>query len=595
MANKIILKKSSVVGKVPTAGDLEVGELAVNLADAKLYSKNASGTVIAVGSSGGSGDVVGPASATDNAIARYDGTTGKLIQNSTVTLSDVGDIANVNSVVFDTTPGTLPTTEGAMYWDADKGAVAYVMQGGDITQEIGESQYIFIKASANITKGQVVMFTGAVGGSGIPTGAPASGVTDGTYIMGIAAENITSGTNGFVQTFGVLKPVHTTGFATGTILWYNPAVAGGLTSTKPSAPNIKVQVATVTAGNSSGGALIVRVTAGSELGATDSNVLFGSLASGNLLVYNATAGYWVNANLTAGTGISVTNGAGSVSIANTGVTSAVAGTGMSVSGATGAVTFTNTDLGSSQNIFKNVAVSGQSTIVADSNNDTLTVAAGTGVSLATNASTDTLTITNTAPDQTVALTAGTGISTSGTYPNFTIGNTGVTSFSAGTTGLTPSTGTTGAVTLGGTLAVANGGTGATNAATALSNLGAYPASNPNGYTSNTGTVTSVSGTGTVAGISLSGTVTTSGSLSLGGTFALPNGQVTGKMIYDSFTATASQTTFTPSNTYTSGKIEVYANGIKMVNGSDVTVTSGTSVVFAAGLGAGTTVDLVYPI
>ena len=426
MANKIILKKSSVVGKEPLPADLEVGELAVNLADKKLYSKDASGTVISVGGGSGSGDVVGPASATDNAIARYDGTTGKLIQNSTVTLSDVGDIANVNSVVFDTTPGTLPTTEGAMYWDADKGAVAYVMQGGDITQEIGESQYIFIHASANITKGQVVMFTGAIDGSGTPTGAPASGVTDGTYIMGIAAEDITSGTNGFVQTFGVLKPVDTTGFATGTILWYDPAVAGGLTSTKPSAPNIKVQVAAVTAGNSSGGALIVRVTAGSELGATDSNVLFGSLASGNLLVYNATAGYWVNANLTAGTGISVTNGAGSVSIANTGVTS-------------------------------------------------------------------------------------------------------------------------------------------------------------------------VSGTGTVAGISLSGTVTTSGSLSLGGTFALPNGQVTGKMIYDSFTATASQTTFTPSNTYTSGKIEVYANGIKMVNGSDVTVTSGTSVVFAAGLGAGTTVDLVYPI
>lgn len=38
----------------------------------------------------GSGDVVGPASATDNAVVRFDGTTGKLIQNSTVTLSDTG-------------------------------------------------------------------------------------------------------------------------------------------------------------------------------------------------------------------------------------------------------------------------------------------------------------------------------------------------------------------------------------------------------------------------------------------------------------------------------------------------------------------------
>ena len=36
------------------------------------------------------GNVVGAASATDNAIARYDGTTGKLIQNSTVTIGDDG-------------------------------------------------------------------------------------------------------------------------------------------------------------------------------------------------------------------------------------------------------------------------------------------------------------------------------------------------------------------------------------------------------------------------------------------------------------------------------------------------------------------------
>jgi hypothetical protein len=40
----------------------------------------------------GSGDVVGPASATDNAIARYDSTTGKLIQNSVATINDNGDL-----------------------------------------------------------------------------------------------------------------------------------------------------------------------------------------------------------------------------------------------------------------------------------------------------------------------------------------------------------------------------------------------------------------------------------------------------------------------------------------------------------------------
>ena len=49
MPTKIILKKSSVVGKEPLATDLDVGELAVNLADGKLYSKNTSNVVITVG------------------------------------------------------------------------------------------------------------------------------------------------------------------------------------------------------------------------------------------------------------------------------------------------------------------------------------------------------------------------------------------------------------------------------------------------------------------------------------------------------------------------------------------------------------------
>ena len=59
----------------------------------------------------------------------------------------------------------------------------------------------------------------------------------------------------------------------------------------------------------------------------------------------------------------------------------------------------------------------------------------------------------------------------------------------------------------------------------------YNATNPNGYTSNTGTVTSVSGTGTVSGLTLSGTVTSSGSLTLGGTLTLTSGQVTGALGY----------------------------------------------------------------
>lgn len=51
--------------------------------------------------------------------------------------------------------------------------------------------------------------------------------------------------------------------------------------------------------------------------------------------------------------------------------------------------------GSASDSFKTIAVSGQSSVVADSSTDTLTLVAGTGISLSTNATTDTITITNT--------------------------------------------------------------------------------------------------------------------------------------------------------------------------------------------------------
>ena len=75
----------------------------------------------------------------------------------------------------------------------------------------------------------------------------------------------------------------------------------------------------------------------------------------------------------------------------------------------------------------------------------------------------------------------------------------------------------------------------------------------------------------------------------------PTTSLSGNFIYDTFTATASQTTFTSSASYTSNKIDVYVNGAKVRNGTDVTVSGGTSVVFATGLAVGSLVDLVYPI
>lgn len=79
----IQLYYSTTAAAVPLAANLAQGELAINITDGKLYYENNSGVVTLLASAAGSlGDVVGPASATANGIALFDGTTGKLLKNS---------------------------------------------------------------------------------------------------------------------------------------------------------------------------------------------------------------------------------------------------------------------------------------------------------------------------------------------------------------------------------------------------------------------------------------------------------------------------------------------------------------------------------
>ena len=138
-------------------------------------------------------------------------------------------------------------------------------------------------------------------------------------------------------------------------------------------------------------------------------------------------------NLANGT-LNATIGANSVALGTdtTGdyVAGITAGTGISVSGSGGegsTVTITNDDKGSSQNIFKTVAANGTS-IVADSNSDTLTITPGTGITITGDSGSDTVTITNGGVTQVAGTTneievsAGTGSVTIGLPDNVTIGN-----------------------------------------------------------------------------------------------------------------------------------------------------------------------------
>lgn len=422
----------------------------------------------------GVGDVVGPATATDSAVVLFDGTTGKLIKDGgvlgTAAFDDTGDFAtSAQGANADTAFGWGDHAAAGYLDSADIGVT---VQGYDATIVVDADIGVTVQGyDADTAKydDTTANFTGTLqnGGSNVLVD------TDiGSTVQAYDATIVVDADIGVtVQGYSSVLQNTTASFTTADETKLDGIEAGADVT---DATNVAAAGA-VMDGDFSTNGLMKRTGAGTYSVVTDNSTNWDTAYSwgdhsveGYLTtaVTSATAGTGMSVSsstgavtftntapdqtvvLTAGTGIStsgtypnftITNSAPdqTVSLTGSGATSVsgtypnftisstdtnttyTAGTGLSLVG----TTFSNSDRGSSQNIFKNIAVSGQSTIVADSNNDTVTVAAGTGVTLTTNATTDTLTITNSAPDQTVGITAGTGISVSGTYPNFTVAAT----------------------------------------------------------------------------------------------------------------------------------------------------------------------------
>ena len=402
-----------------------------------------------------------------------------------------GGISSPDFVQFDTTATVTPAA-GRLYFNDGEGGLSYMLKGGNVIQEVGQSQQVLVYngTGSTLNKGQVVYTSGAQGQR--PTVALAIATSDATSArtLGIVAETIANGAEGWVSTLGIIENIDTSAFTAGAQLYLSGTTAGGLTQIKPSAPIHMVYVARCIKSHASSGRLFITVQNGYELDELHDVQITGTPTSGSLIIRDATNSLWKNARLTAGTGISIANADASVAI------------------------------------------------------------------------------TNSAPDQIVSLTGAGTTSISGTYPNFTISSADqyvgtVTSVSgAGTVNGLTLTGTvtgSGSLTLGGTLS------GIANSALTNSTITINGTAIALGGSVSVGTVTSVGGTGTVNGITLTGSVTSSGSLTLGGTLSGVSltTQVTGTL---------------PVGNGGTGAASLAANNVILGNGTSAvqTVAPGTS-------------------
>jgi hypothetical protein len=125
-------------------------------------------TINATGGSGG-GDVSGPASSTDNAVARFDSTTGKIIQNSGVVINDSGEV----------TVGVWKGTEIGLPYGGTGASTASQARGNILPSYAGNAGKV-LAVNTGATDVEYI----AVGGSGTVTSVAMSGGTTGLTTSG---------------------------------------------------------------------------------------------------------------------------------------------------------------------------------------------------------------------------------------------------------------------------------------------------------------------------------------------------------------------------------------------------------------------------
>ena len=214
--------------------------------------------------------------------------------------------------------------------------------------------------------------------------------------------------------------------------------------------------------------------------------------------------------------------------------------------------------------FKNIAVSGQSNIVADAATDTLTFAAGSNITLTTNASSDTLTIAASGGEVTVQ-EEGSSLSTAATTLNFV--GAGVTATGSGAT----KTITVPQQDLFKTIAVSGQGDVVADSATDTLTLAAGSGIS----------LTTDASTDTV-------TITNSGSSSAAS-------DTLKRFVY---TTSSSTTAFSGSDdnsqtlSYTIGAVQVYLNGVLQKLTTDYAETNASTITFVNAVPSGNVVEIV---
>ena len=246
-----------------------------------------------------------------------------------------GGIQTADFLQLDTAAATAIAL-GKLRWNTATATAAFGIVDGTDEVNIGEQMFAFVTNAESfaITRGQAVYLYQASGDRASVKLASNLGDATSAKTLGLVAQNsIGANQTGFVITQGQLSKLNMSAFSQGDTL-YLGATAGSLTNIKPQAPNHLVYIGVVERANAGNGQMYVKPQNGYELDELH-NVQINSPVNGQTIIYDQSTSLWKNANLTAGTGVTITNGNGSITISapENGTVTSVSGTG-AVSGIT---------------------------------------------------------------------------------------------------------------------------------------------------------------------------------------------------------------------------------------------------------------------
>ena len=150
---------------------------------------------------------------------------------------------------------------------------------------------VYNQTGSTIPSFSVVYISGVHGNIASVSLARADSEITSSRAYAITSGSISNNNSGGVVTEGKLKNLNTSSFSEGDSLWLSPTVYGGVTPTKPIAPNHCVFLGTITRVHSTQGEVQVRIQNGFELDELH-NVSINTLLDNQILIFDNSTSLW---------------------------------------------------------------------------------------------------------------------------------------------------------------------------------------------------------------------------------------------------------------------------------------------------------------